>query len=42
LHGGDEEDEMARSVRLSSEWVKQHVRAGGSKLYIVARLSVVG
>ncbi len=29
-------------VRLSSEWVKQHVRSLGSKLYIVERLSVVG
>jgi hypothetical protein len=33
---------MARSVRLSSEWVKAHVRAQGSKLFIVERLSVVG
>ena len=29
-------------VRLSSAWVKAHVREHGAKLYIVERLSVVG
>jgi hypothetical protein len=29
-------------ARLSSEWVKAHIRAHGSKLFIVERLSVVG
>jgi len=33
---------MHRSVRLSSEWVKGHIRSLGSKLFIVERLSVVG
>ena len=33
---------MPRSVRLSSEWVKSHIRSLGSKLFIVDRLSVVG
>jgi len=33
---------MARAVRLSSEWAKEHFRAHGSKLYIVERMSVVG
>ncbi len=33
---------MPKTFRLSSEWVKAHVRAHGSRLYIVERLSVVG
>ena len=33
---------MPRSVRLSSDWLKAHVRSHGSKLFIVERLSVVG
>jgi hypothetical protein len=33
---------MPATVRLSSGWVKEHIRAHGSKLFIVERLSVVG
>ncbi len=32
----------APRVRLSSGWVKRHVREHGGTLYIVDRLSVVG
>jgi hypothetical protein len=29
-------------VRISSPWLREHVRAHGGRLYIVERLSVVG
>ena len=31
-----------RHVRISSPWVRAHLRANGNRLYIVERLSVVG
>lgn len=33
---------MPKSFRLSSEWVKAHVRAHGGRLFIVERMSVIG
>ena len=35
-------DPMDERARLTSDWLRAHVRAHGSTLYIVERLSVVG
>lgn len=30
------------AIKLTSDWVRSHVRSRGGRLYIVERLSVVG
>ena len=33
---------MAARARLSSEWLKAHLKARGSRLFVLERFSVVG
>jgi hypothetical protein len=32
----------ALKIRISSPWLREHVRAHGGRLFVVERLSVVG